>query len=199
VDDVGFLCALAESIAAEHGADERRMYIAGASNGGMMAFRTVLERPGIFAAAAGVMASLPESLEFDYADAGPIPVLFVNGTADPVLPYNGGEVRIQRQTYGRVRPVQEAVDFWVQRNRCENPPAREVPEQTPSEEGLSVVKWTYSGGDADVVLCKVEGGGHTWPGGMQYAPEFVIGKTYRGWSATETIWRFFKKQSRREA
>ena len=35
------------------------------------------------------------------------------------------------------------------------------------------------------------GGGHTWPGGYQYLPEFLIGKTSRDLNATITIWNFF--------
>jgi polyhydroxybutyrate depolymerase len=42
-----------------------------------------------------------------------------------------------------------------------------------------------------VVLYTVTGGGHTWPGGMQYAPPFLIGRTSRDFSASEAVWKFF--------
>jgi len=45
---------------------------------------------------------------------------------------------------------------------------------------------------AEVVLYAVEGGGHTWPGGIQYLPEFVIDKTSREFNVSEVIWEFFK-------
>ncbi|MCX6008557.1 MAG: hypothetical protein NTW48_00675 [Chloroflexi bacterium] len=46
---------------------------------------------------------------------------------------------------------------------------------------------------AEVVLYAIEGGGHTWPGGLQYLPELVIGKTSREFNASEVIWQFFKE------
>ena len=41
-------------------------------------------------------------------------------------------------------------------------------------------------------IIAVIGGGHTWPGGLQYLPESVIGKTSREFNASEVIWQFFK-------
>jgi len=57
---------------------------------------------------------------------------------------------------------------------------------------------TYGGGanDARVALYVVEGGGHAWPGGEQYLPDWVIGKTVRDIDATEIIWRFFDDAAR---
>jgi polyhydroxybutyrate depolymerase len=43
-----------------------------------------------------------------------------------------------------------------------------------------------------VRLLRVEGGGHTWPGGAQYLPVAWIGATNRDIDASEVIWRFFK-------
>ena len=44
-----------------------------------------------------------------------------------------------------------------------------------------------------VALYFVKGGGHTWPGGPQYAPVFLIGGTNRDFSASNVIWDFFKQ------
>jgi len=44
-----------------------------------------------------------------------------------------------------------------------------------------------------VVLYATGGGGHTWPGGLQYFPESIIGKTPREFNASEVIRRFFKE------
>ena len=45
---------------------------------------------------------------------------------------------------------------------------------------------------ATPLVVALHGGGHTWPGGYQYLPEFLIGKTNRDLDASETIWNFFK-------
>ncbi|MBV8386999.1 MAG: hypothetical protein JO155_09435 [Acidimicrobiia bacterium] len=41
------------------------------------------------------------------------------------------------------------------------------------------------------LLYVVNGGGHTWPGGEQYFPVALVGKTSRDFDASETITRFF--------
>ena len=66
----------------------------------------------------------------------------------------------------------------------------------PSD-GTRVVREAYGSckAGADVVFYRVEGGGHTWPGGRQYLPERVIGKTNRDISASEVIWRFFNEHA----
>jgi polyhydroxybutyrate depolymerase len=45
---------------------------------------------------------------------------------------------------------------------------------------------------ADVVLYKIVGGGHKWPGERQYAARLLIGPINRDISATEALWRFFE-------
>ena len=50
---------------------------------------------------------------------------------------------------------------------------------------------TWEGCDEELLHYKVLNGGHTWPGGYQYLPELLIGKTNQDLDATETIWNFF--------
>ena len=45
----------------------------------------------------------------------------------------------------------------------------------------------------EVAFYIVQGGGHTWPGGFQYLPEAVIGRTSRDLDANRIIWEFFKE------
>jgi polyhydroxybutyrate depolymerase len=46
---------------------------------------------------------------------------------------------------------------------------------------------------AETLLYIVEGGGHTWPGGEQYMPEWLIGKTCQHFDANVAIWAFLKR------
>jgi len=48
-----------------------------------------------------------------------------------------------------------------------------------------------------VELLTIAGGGHTWPGGSQYLPKFVIGPVSRDFSASERAWQFFIDHARR--
>jgi polyhydroxybutyrate depolymerase len=61
-----------------------------------------------------------------------------------------------------------------------------------------VTRKVYGNGiqGTEVILYSVDGGGHTWPGGFQYLPAWLIGKTSRDIDANEVIWEFFKKHTR---
>src|SRR5687768_9646182 len=93
VDDVRFLSALIERILRETGADRRRVYMAGISNGGMMSHRFACERAGVLAAGGAVMSAMPEATGRTCAPARPVPFIMMNGTKDPLIPWDGEEVR----------------------------------------------------------------------------------------------------------
>jgi len=52
----------------------------------------------------------------------------------------------------------------------------------------------YSGciNESKVVLYRIEGGGHTWPGGLQYLPVRLVGRTTRDINGCDEIWEFFR-------
>ena len=57
--------------------------------------------------------------------------------------------------------------------------------------------WYGAGpGGAPVAVYLVSGGGHCWPGGLQYLPERTIGRTSRDLDACAVIWAFCSAQSR---
>ena len=68
-----------------------------------------------------------------------------------------------------------------------------LPDAEPSD-GCTIKRFTYGKGQGgtEVVLYKIEGGGHTWPGGLQYMPKFVVGAVTGNLNACEEIWSFFK-------
>jgi len=199
VDDVGFVLKLIEIISDQHEIDRDRVYIAGASNGAMMTYRMLFEAPGIFAAVAGVMCPLHVPYAHEDKPDHPEPVLMIHGTADPIVPYEGGYIGEDEEWKGKlgeVLSVRDAVDYWVRVNDCNALPEEEriVPES--KDNPMAVWRETYSGPAAEVVLYTVQGGGHTWPGGQQYAPESLIGKTCRAFSASDHIWEFFSRHCR---
>ncbi|MGD0018906.1 MAG: hypothetical protein ABSD62_06585 [Candidatus Limnocylindrales bacterium] len=50
--------------------------------------------------------------------------------------------------------------------------------------------WRGQTPQSDIAFYRVEGAGHTWPGGDQYLPKLIIGSTTRSFDASEAIWRF---------
>jgi polyhydroxybutyrate depolymerase len=59
-DDVGFIDTLLDRLIVDYPIDPARVYVCGASNGGLMVQRLACELPDRFAAAAAVMITLPE-------------------------------------------------------------------------------------------------------------------------------------------
>jgi polyhydroxybutyrate depolymerase len=199
VDDVGFISALIDHLVQERQVDKNRVYVTGISNGAMMSFRLACELTGKIAAIAAVSGNLPYDLAPHCAPARPISVLMINGTADPLMPYGGGEVGAKRVKVGKVLSVAQTVKFWTAHNQCSPTPAVTGEPPRNPRDGTRVRKEVYSGGQegTEVILYTIEGGGHSWPKGHQYLPEFFVGKTSQNLDATEAIWNFFKRQGRK--
>ncbi len=198
IDDVGFVSDLIDTLTAQLNIDTRRVYVTGMSNGGLMSFRLALELSDKIAAIAPVTASL--IVEFkDARPARPMPVLIMNGTKDPLVPWSGGNIGILLIKVGKVLSTMETVDFWAENNECPSQPTTLLLPDKDPKDGSRVTVETYGWGEdsTEVVLYRIEGGGHTWPGGWQYLSKRVIGKTCRDISACEVIWEFFKKHSMR--
>lgn len=197
IDDVGFISALIDHLVKERQVDPNRVYVTGISNGAMMSQRLAWELTGKIAAIAPVAGSMPTGLAPCGSPSRPIPVLLINGTADPMVPWTGGEIRFGRLKLGKVWSVAETVKFWVAHNHCDpNPVITRLPHRGAAD-GTRVRQEVYGGGreGTEVVLYAIEGGGHTWPQGLRYMPEWFVGKTSQDLEANEVIWSFFKRHS----
>jgi polyhydroxybutyrate depolymerase len=197
VDDVGFLEALVDHVAARAPIDTGRVYITGASNGAMMSFRFACERPGRVAAIAAVAGNLPERLTCKPSRA--VPTLVINGTDDPMMPWKGGEVRFGPQKLGKVLSTPETVERWAKAARCKQGPIEEALPDRSRIDGTRVFRGVWQGcqGGVEVALYRVEGGGHTWPGGPQQTGRAIVGRTSRDIDATDVIWSFFAAHGKR--
>jgi polyhydroxybutyrate depolymerase len=193
IDDVHFISGLIDAIAGEFNIDKKRIYVTGASNGAMMSFRLGCELANKITALAPVIGSMPENLVAGCSPARPLPLIMINGTDDPLVPWEGGYVHVYRKKLGKILSVRQTIDFWVARNDCSPIPQLSMLPDNDPQDGTSVHKSAYGqcADGADVVLYEIKGGGHTWPGGYQYLPELLIGKTNQDLDATETIWNFF--------
>ena len=193
IDDVSFISRMIDAIAGKYNIDKNRVYITGASNGAMMSFRLGCDLADKISAIAPVIGSMPENLVAGCTPAVPLPLIMINGTEDPLVPWEGGYVHVYRKKLGKIISVRQTIDFWVARNGCSPDPIRSTIRDTDPGDGTSVHKQAYQQciNDADVVLYEVRGGGHTWPGSYQYLPELFIGKTNHDLDATKAIWDFF--------
>jgi polyhydroxybutyrate depolymerase len=191
VDDVGFIRDLITEIAGRYPIDRRRLFVAGMSNGGMMAMRLACSLPEVRGVAA-VASSLSDDAAAKCPATSTVSVVEIAGTADPIVPFAGGEVKVLWMGRGRVTGAPETAGSWAKKAGC-----RLVPEEAalPAKvsDGTTVRKIEYPGcaTGARVVLFRVEGGGHAWPGGLPYLSERMIGKTSGNLDACSAIWEIF--------
>jgi polyhydroxybutyrate depolymerase len=193
IDDVGFLLELIDLITVQYPIDRERLFVTGMSNGGKMSLRLACEASETFRAAAAVIASLPADLKCEPRQ--PISIMIMNGTEDPLVPWIGGQVRALGQPLGEALSTPETISFWVAENDCETEPAisslADIVLSDQSSIQLDLYADCLSG--EQVALYTVAGGGHTWPGGAQYLPKFLIGQTNQDAHAGKLIWEFFEQ------
>ena len=195
IDDVGYISALIDHLSDELNIDAKRIYVTGISNGGMMSHRLGCELSQKIAAISPVASNIPVNKASVWSPSRPMPVLIINGTDDPLVPWEGGDIHFGKTKLGEVLSIADTVKFWVGKDQCPSSPVvTQLSDKDPAD-GTTVRKEVYGGreGGAEVVLYAIEGGGHTWPGGEQYLPESIIGRTSREFNASEVIWQFFKE------
>jgi polyhydroxybutyrate depolymerase len=125
----------------------------------------------------------------------PLPVIHIMGTKDPSVPYAGGLVF----NLWPVLSADQTIAYWVKHNGCRPQPVVEALADVNKADRSHVVKMTYRGGreGAEVVHLRIEGGGHTWPGGPASAlGELFLGITNRDIDSGSVLWEFFKDQRR---
>lgn len=200
IDDVGFISALIDSMIIDYNIDPKRVYITGISNGAIMSYRLACELSHKITAIAPVDGSIPYMLLTECSPMEPVSVLAINNINDPLVPFEGGEIygHFHSVKLGKVLSANESIEFWANRNMCSSEPVEaDEPDRDPKD-GTRVARKEYNEGidGTEVILYSIQGGGHTWPGGFQYLPKWIIGKTSRDINANEVIWSFFKKHSR---
>jgi polyhydroxybutyrate depolymerase len=193
IDDVKFIDQVISHVIKKYKADPERVYITGISNGGFMTTRLACEIPNRIAAIAVVAATLDVGEGYDVKS--PMPVIYMHGTTDPIVGYNGGKL-FGRKMYSH----KDVIEKWVKMNRCDPEPLKtDIPDN--SHDGTEIFKQEYvnRATGLKVISYGIGNGGHTWPGGRQYFPEFIIGKTTRNLNACQAIWDFFKNYKRKQS
>lgn len=197
---IGYFRALLDHLEGAVRVDPDRIYATGISNGGMMSLMLALAVSDRIAAVAPVTANLREP-QIGQRPENPVSVLLINGTADPLVPYDGGDVVVLRQKRGRVVSTAQTLEVFREANGCTVDPAVEtLPDADPAD-GTSIVQKTWTGGRAGTVvrLLEVQDGGHTWPGGHAYLGESLVGKVSRDLDASRAILEFFLSHPKQRA
>jgi len=192
VDDVAFVAAMIESANRVHPVDARRIYATGLSNGGIFCHYLAAKLSDRIAAVAPVAGGMAERLATDFKPSSPVSVFIIQGMNDPLVPYQGGPLVGGRR--GTIVDTDQAAQLWATHNACQSQPKLgELPDEA-LRDGCQVkwAKWTGGQNGSEVWLYRVEGGGHTWPGGPQFLPADKVGAVCYDFKATEAVWAFFK-------
>lgn len=190
VDDVGFIRTLIERVIAERNVDPKRVYVAGMSNGAMMAFRLACELSDAIAAIGVVAGSLPINGADDCRPKHPMPLVMFAGTQDPFVPYDGGAVARKR---GEVLGVEAARDRFAKLNECAPIDATTTFDRMPDETRVTMTAHTHCAENAEVRLYSIAGGGHTWPNGPDRLPFGMAGRTTREIDGAAELLAFFAR------
>jgi polyhydroxybutyrate depolymerase len=187
-DDVGFLRALIDQAERQYRIDRRRVYVSGFSSGSSMSQRAGLEMAGEIAAIApaagdlfGKAAVLPRGL----------PVLMLVGDADPMAPWEGGEVSyVWGNRKDHKDPFRLNPERWATMNAC-----REKTDSRPYA-GVRLTRWQNCRDNVEVTFYAIEGMGHHWPGSER--PRIMErhgGPSKDPFRAVDLMWDFFRRWS----
>lgn len=190
-DDLSFVKMMLDSLSKDYKIDEKRIFSTGISNGAFFSNYIAASLSEKFAAIAPVVGGIAESVAPQFNPRESVSVFIIQGTDDPLVPYNGGPVARNR---GRTISTDRTIELWTKHNQTAAVPIKGALPDTDPNDGCTVETslWTKGKNGAEVKFYKQIAGGHTWAGGSQYLPKFVIGNVCRDFDATESIWAFFK-------
>jgi len=163
-----------------------------------MTLRLGCELTAKLAAIAAVAANIPKNLINSCRPERPLPVLVMNGTDDPLVPYNGGDVHFFRKKMGEVVSTSETVSFWVKHNWCNSTPSmRDLPDRNRRDHSrVKVATYVNPNNGCEVVLYVIQGGGHTMPGSNMPDLPRILGHKNEDIDGAKEIWELFKRHTR---
>lgn len=182
VDDIKFISELIDFLTAEYRVDPKRIYAAGMSNGGMMAYRLACDLSNKIAAVAGVSTTMV--MNIPCSPNSPIPVLHIQSKVDESVPFNGG-IGVRGNYFP---PIDSVLNVWATLNSCLS-----APESTSFDQYL-FTEWDACSEGATIEYYLTEDGGHSWPGGEKGT--FFADPPSTAIDATNLIWDFFQKHEK---
>ena len=182
VDDVAFLSALIDTMAAEYSIDLNRVYSTGMSNGGFMSHALACELSEKIAAIASVTGTIDKD-RLPYCNpTHNIPVMQIHGTEDPTVPYNGN---------AEFHSVDSVINFWKAFNHTDIEADFTAVPDIVTTDNCTAEHYVYENGWAGSTIehYKIIGGEHTWPG----TAITFLGVTNQDINACKEIWRFLSQ------
>lgn len=195
-DDVGFLATLVASVGDAYGLSPAQRFMAGTSNGALMTQAFAFHRPellGAVASSAGNLPAEPLPGPCSYGPARPMPILLVHGTADTLMPYDGGCVAdlLGACDRGSVVSAEATRDRWLAINGLDDVAPVETVVELDLDDGGAAHRYVHDG-PAPVEWWRLEGAGHASPSRtVLVASNRLVGAQNRDVEFAEVAWSFF--------
>ncbi len=200
IDDNSFFLKMIDYFAERHGIDRSHVYMTGLSNGGHMCYKLAYELPESFAGFASYAANVPEA---SLNDCNPldiaVPMMIINGTADPINPSEGGWVVVaQDSSRGKVLSTASTTAYWKSLLPCDPTESIISYEDTNPQDSTTAVRYSYTcaGSPIKVDLINIINGGHVPPlqGANPLPPELrtVLGRRNEDINSPELVMDFFR-------
>lgn len=185
VDDVAYVDALLDDVESWLDIDTRRVWVVGHSNGAAMSHRLACELSDRIAAIAAVGGTNQFGATAPCEPTAPVAIMQVHGTEDSCWSYEPSDRSCAGLPIGgRKVGVDESTEGWVDRLTCSDvPTTAQLPDV--ADDGITTDRTTWVGCDSavEVTLLRIDGGGHTWPGGDTSGPEWLTGETTQDWDS----------------
>jgi polyhydroxybutyrate depolymerase len=135
VDDLAFFDALLEKLSKGNRIDPKRIYATGISNGGIFSHYLAGNRSGKVAAIAPIVGGIAEPYASRFKPEHPVSILIIQGSADPLVPYEGGKIGGgDGKNRGSVIATDATVQLWVKANGCLGVPEKStLPDRDPRD------------------------------------------------------------------
>ena len=197
INDVGFLVKVIADVATRTPVNLRRVYITGISSGGMMANAMGAEASGHFAAISAIEG--PVEIPTIHPTRV-VPVMEFASTSDPIVPFNGTPNKNPKLVLSAL----EGIGQWVKADGCSSIPHDAKPivgaaGSISAGETATQVTYGHCKDGASVVLWRLTGSGHVWPGSLlNTGPRsgWILQGVGEGTvlvDANQTMWNFFKR------
>jgi polyhydroxybutyrate depolymerase len=183
INEEAFFKSMIDYFDSSNKIDRQKVFAAGMSGGGHMAYKLGLTMPGTIHAIAAIIANLPDSASMVCIASGkPLPVMIVNGTLDETNPYNGGEMFVNNSSFGVVRSTENSFEYWSRLAGYKGTPVKKLLPDVDTNDNKRIESYTFKKRKKpEVTLLKVIGGHHDYPNDIDV---FLY------------IWDFFKRSSR---
>ena len=177
INENAFFTAMIGIFIKKYGISKEKVFAAGFSGGGHMAYKLALTMPEKIRAITAIVANLPEAASCDCIFAKKaLPVLIINGTDDETNHYNGGQMFVNNASYGVMLSAENTLKYWATLAGYKGAPVKKLLPDTDTADHKTIESYSYQlPHKPTVTLLKVVGGKHDYPGDIDvylYAWQF---------------------------